>query len=117
MTIQFTIYGQIYSMKNSKILTSRWGKPHSIKNPKAIIFERDFALQLPVDCKKNLTCDVAVTCYVWYPNHRQDLDVSIVHDLLQSCGVIQNDRQIIEQHNYKSYDKESPRVVVIVEKR
>jgi len=86
----------------------------SIKHPKAAAFEQDFLLQVPPEAKVGLDCPVSVSVWVWYPTRRQDLDVALVHDLLQKSGVIVNDRQIVEQHNYCHIDKLNPRVVVEV---
>jgi len=49
---------------------------------------------------------------VWYQSRRNDLDVSLLMDCLQRCGVIENDRSIREQHLFGYVDPEAPRVEV-----
>lgn len=52
----------------------------------------------------------------YYPNRRRDLDREAVWDVLQKAGVIHNDRQFVEEHNYKRFDKANPRVEIEIEK-
>ena len=110
MVCHFTILGQLYSMKNSRIYT---GKGRLVKHPKARAFEQAFALQVgqavPLE---PLTVPVVVVYRVWYPHNRQDLDTALLDDCLQACGFIANDRQIVEKHSYKSIDAANPRVEV-----
>jgi len=114
--IRFTVYGQCYSLKNSKILTTQTGgRPRTIKHAKARQFEQDFLLQVPSEVKQGITLDVSVTLRIYYPSRRQDLDEAIVLDLLQKSGVIANDRQVKEKHVFWGLDPENPRVEVQVE--
>ena len=110
--IQFTIKGVCYSMKNSKTLTWRGGRIRTIKHEAAIRFENDFLIQVPPEAKRRLANPVRVTVRVWYPSRRQDLSCELVYDLLQKSGVIENDRQVQERHEYGFIDKENPRVEV-----
>lgn len=116
MAISFTVLGQVYSMKNSKTLTMRGGKLRTIKHAKALQFQRDFCLQVPSYARKGIASDVAVTITIHYPSRLQDLDESIILDLLQPAtetrpgtGVILNDRQVKEKHVFWALDKERPR--------
>ena len=115
-TVSFVILGVVYSMKNSKTLSTRQGKPRIIKNWKARHFEEDFIAQVPLHAR-NLRLSGPLRCIVtvYYPSNRQDLDAAIVYDLLQKAGVIQNDRQIIEKHEYRRVDRNKPRVEIHVE--
>ena len=115
-SVSLTILGQIYSMKNSKT-PRRYGRG-MVKHPKARKFEADFALQVPVDAKVGLgsmkhPLRAIITAY--YPSWRQDLDLSIAYDLLQSCGVVSNDRWIREKHEWAHVDPENPRVEILIE--
>ena len=114
MTIFFTIHGACASMKNGKRLSVRGGKPHSVKSAACKAFEQDFGLQCPPSAKKHLTSDVEVSLDLFYPSRLQDLDGSIVYDLLQACGVVSNDRQVKVKHEHWHLDRENPRVVVRV---
>ncbi len=60
------------------------------------------------------TCDVTVTCVIYYQSRRRDLDASLIHDGMQK-KVIKNDSQIKTQHNYWALDPGHPRVEVTVE--
>lgn len=111
--VQFTVLSQCYSMKNSKI-ARRHGFP--VKHPKARQFEQDFANQVPQKYRNlRLTGPLRVVVTVYYPNHRQDLDCALVLDCVQKNGIIENDRQFIEQHLYREVDKLKPRVELTIE--
>jgi len=114
--IKFTVFGVCYSMKNSKTLSVRGGKPHSKKHWKADAFERDFLLQVP-SCYRSLAMGssefpLSATVTAFYPNRRQDLDVEIVYDLLQKAGVVSNDRHIKRKLAIWELDAASPRVEI-----
>ena len=109
--VSFVVYGQLYSMKNSKIA-------HRIKHPKAQAFQRDFAYQVPAESRGMLGAidkPLRAIVAVYYPSRRQDLDCALVYDCLQNCGVIANDRYIIEKHEYLHIDAKNPRVEITVE--
>lgn len=115
--VHFTILGELCSLKNSrKIAVNRkTGRMFPLRNPAIERFSENFAAQVPPDYRGlALSGPVAVTVDVWYPDRRKDLDVALVHDLLQQTGVIEDDRQIVEQHNYRHLDRENPRVSIIV---
>ncbi len=106
--VSLTVYGQLYSMKNSKI--------RHFKNPKAQRFERDFMLQVPPEYRNlRLGGPLRLICTVYYPSGRQDLDCALVADLLQKSGIIENDRLLIEQHLYRETDAQNPRCEITVE--
>ena len=109
--VSFTVFGQLYSMKNSKII----GR---FKHPKAKAFERDFALQVPPEAKRGLGSPaepIRAIVTVFYPSRRQDLDCALVYDCLQTAGVVTNDRYIIEKHEFAEVDAANPRVEITVE--
>lgn len=104
------VYGQCYSMKNSKM--------KHIKHPKALKFEQDFALQVPVEAKVGLgsrECLLRAIVTVYYPSWRQDGDFALVYDLLQKTGVVSNDRWIREKHEFTEVDPKNPRVEITLE--
>lgn len=112
--LKLTIHGQCYSLKNSKMLAHG----RAIKHSKARQFEKDFVAQCPRSAmlalgskKQHITAYIAV----FYPSYRQDLDVSIVFDQLQKCGVVRNDRWIRTQHLSAFVDVKNPRVEVRLE--
>lgn len=110
-SIQMTIRGHLWSMKNGKI-NGRF------KNPKAKAFERDFALQVKPEARIKLGAidqPLRAIVTVYYPSRKQDLDCALVYDCLQNCGVIANDRYIIEHHEYLEVDAKNPRVEVTIE--
>jgi len=72
-----------------------------------------FMAQAP-KVKEPILGDVVVTCTIYYPSRRNDLDPSLVFDNMEKCGIIKNDRQIKEQHIYHGLDKNNPRVEIEV---
>ena len=111
--IRLTIYGQCYSMKNSL----SWGNGRPRKHPKAVQFERDFAMHVPAGAKQGIgsrTQPLETWIVVYYPSYRQDLDCAIVYDLLAKCGVISNDRHIRRKHETAQLDPENPRIYITV---
>jgi Holliday junction resolvase RusA-like endonuclease len=112
--VSFTVIGVCYSMKNSRILA----RGRTIEHPKCRRFREDFAVQVPFIARINLgskTSPLRTHVSVWYPTEKQDLDVAVVYDLLQACGVVANDRFIIEKHEYRHIDRKNPRVEIQVE--
>jgi Holliday junction resolvase RusA-like endonuclease len=107
------IFGVVYSMKNSKI-ARRGGFP--VKHPKCRKFEQDFMAQVPPSASKNaLQGPLRAIVTAFYPDRRQDLSCEIVYDLLQKSGVIKNDSQVIEKHEFREIDKKNPRVEITIE--
>lgn len=110
--IKFTVYGQCYSMKNGK--SGRGMRKH----PKAVVFERDFALQVPLSAKQGIGSQrspLEAWVVVYYPSFLQDVDVEIVWDLLQKCGVVSNDRWIRRKHiDGRETDRDRPRVEITI---
>ena len=111
----FVVQGHCASMKNGRSPNGRGG---SYKSATAMAFERDFAYQVPPECKRSIggpKSPLRAIVSVFYPSYRQDLDVAIVYDLLQTCGVVSNDRWIREKHEYAYVDAKYPRVEIVVE--
>jgi Holliday junction resolvase RusA-like endonuclease len=105
--ISFTVYGQLYSMKNSKF--------GYYKHPKAHQFVRDFMLQAAqFRPDEPWTEDVGCEVRVWYPSRRQDLDCALVYDCLEKAGFIEDDRQVRLKLETAKIDKDAPRVWVKV---
>lgn len=125
--IRFTILGVAASKANSRRHVNFGGKSASIKSAGALEFERGALQQIPIRFRLQLTCDVAVTMHLFYPNRRSDLDESVVLDVLQNryqiklkqrfCvqrGVYENDRQVKEKHIFWHLDPDNPRVEILV---
>ena len=119
--IKFTIFGEAASKANSHKIVTIAGRPASIKSSKALAFERDALFQIPEQAKQMLDGDVSATIKIFYATRRQDLDESIVLDVLQAKykkgelirrGVYLNDRQVKEKHIYHGIDKACPRVEI-----
>ena len=108
--VSFVVFGQMYSMKNSK-------RGH-FKHEKALRFEQDFALQVPpgarlgIGSRKEL---LRATVTVWYPSWRQDVDFALIYDLLQRTGVVSNDRWIRQRAEFAEVDPANPRCEITVE--
>lgn len=119
LPIAFTILGAVYSLKNSKTLTTRGGRVRTIKNWKARRFQETFCQQVPVQYRNlgigSREKPLRGTITVFYPSYRQDVDVEAVWDLLQVSGVVKNDRYIREKHIYGFVDGNRPRVEIRLE--
>ena len=115
-SVHFTVIGQCYSLKNSK-MARRNGFP--IKHPKVRKFQQDFIFQVPAkyrDLKLGSAAEpLRTVVVVFYPSWRQDLSCEAVYDCLQAAGVVANDRFIREKHEFAEVDPKNPRVEIIVE--
>lgn len=114
----FTVFGVVPSLKNSRdvvIVTGKGGKPRSIpaKAPEVTRYEENFALQVPNRYRIGLEGQLSIEIHAWYPNWRRDCDVEIIYDLLQSTGVIENDRYVVHKCTWRHTDKSvKPRAVI-----
>jgi Holliday junction resolvase RusA-like endonuclease len=111
--VSFIVFGQLHSIKNRKIQTRRG---FVFKNPLAIQYEKDFELQCPASARLNLGSKqrpLKLTVRVYYQSWRSDVDIGIVKDMLQKCGVVSNDRWIRVEHiEALSVDAKNPRVEI-----
>lgn len=108
-----TILGQVYSKANArKFAKMSDGRIISIKSDAARAYEQSAVMQLKsiFGRRQPLKGELAIEATIYYPTQRQDLDASLVFDVLQKAGVIGNDRQLREHHLFHSIDKENPRV-------
>ena len=114
--IEFTIKGEIPSMKNT-LRVGRGGHVYHADNA-VKEYKNAFWLQLPSRFRLMvLTGSVKVSIEVYQKDHRKDAHNAqdLVFDCLQHCGLIGNDRQIEAWEGRKFIDKNNPRVVVKVE--
>lgn len=114
-----TIHGEVCSKANSRRMVpgrSKEGKlfMRPIKSDKALAFVDAAARQIPrMDL---ITGPLIAHIWIYYPSERNDLDESLVLDVLQG-RVYENDRQVREKHVYHGIDKNDPRVVIELEHR
>jgi len=109
------ILGHLQSKSNSRRIVRYGSKIASIKSASALDFEALATLQLKRQWrKKPLKGDVGVEVTVWYPSKRNDLDPSLLFDVMQKAGIYENDRQIRQYTAFKEWDKLNPRVKVDV---
>lgn len=126
--IRLTILGEPASKANSRKLVKFGNRPAVIKSEKARDFERDALLQIPVEFRQAVECDVRVTLWIFYASRRPDLDESVILDVLQNRwkgkapnrvlvqrGVYANDRQVREKHVFHAIDKANPRTEILIE--
>ncbi len=119
--ISFTVLGQLPSLKNSRPIyrNRKTGKPFSARSDAIKRYYENFALQVPPQYRNSLLfgtrAPLRAIISVFYQSGRSDLDCSAVYDVLQLCGVIVNDRQIQEKHEYAHIDAKNPRVEITVE--
>lgn len=88
-----------------------------IKSDKALSFVTAAGYQVPTLPDDQMLQGI-LTAHIWiyYPSERNDLDESLVLDVLQG-KVYKNDRQVRERHVYHAIDKQNPRVDIILELR
>lgn len=112
--ISFTVLGCLQSKSNSRklVMNKKTRRPMFIKSNAARSFAEQAALQIP-RLNELIDADVVVGIHVYYPTRRNDLDVSLLLDLMQG-RIYVNDRCVKEQHLYHHIDRDNPRVVVVV---
>jgi Holliday junction resolvase RusA-like endonuclease len=108
--LTLTLYGELASKANSRKLVTFGGKPRFIKSDKALGWEQSALMQIPGDHRGHFpTGDIGIKVVIYYPTKKNDVDPSLLFDVLQKAGVIGNDRQIREYFARKEWDKENPR--------
>jgi len=110
------IDGKVVSKANSRRAT-RSGL--FIKSADALAFEQTAWAQIPGDLTP-MVGDVLFIATVYYQSYRQDLDISLVLDVLQQRknkagnvffnGIYLNDRQVKAQLITHEIDRENPRI-------
>lgn len=110
----FTVVGALQSKANSRklVFNRRTKRPMFIKSKSALAFVDAAVLQIP-RLNPVIMGDVALVIDVYYPSRRNDLDESLILDLMQG-RVYLNDRQVKEKHVFHHLDQQNPRVVVVV---
>lgn len=114
--MQFTITGQVYSKANSRRMVIKNNHPLFIKSDKALQYEEVALWQLKtiVARHKPFIVPVAVEITIFYPDHRQDLDPSLILDVMQKAGIYKNDRLVEEMHLFRQIDKLNPRAEIML---
>lgn len=143
MIVEFTILGEVASMKNSRELVFFGKKPALIKSAKAREYERSASLQIPTEARQMFAGPVRATITIYYASQRPDLDEALLLDVLAtkykrargrlvriapgeyghapgervlvSKGIYINDRQVKEKHIYWGIDKANPRAEIRIE--
>lgn len=117
LMIKGRIEGKVVSKANSRRVT-RTGL--FIKSADALAFEQEAWQQIPDDLTP-IEGDVLFMATVYYASYRQDLDISLVLDVLQQQkhkrtkevwfnGVYVNDRQVKAHLIRHDIDRENPRI-------
>jgi len=116
---QFTIEGNLPSMKNSRrvVRNRSTGRVMVIKSRQALEYEKAFLMQLPGRVRLGIMDEVSLEVVVWFQSRRSDLDIEFLKDLLQRGGVIGNDRQIMHMRAWKLIDRVRPRAFVTLYKQ
>lgn len=114
--LELTILGELCSKSNSRRIVLRGKYPRVIKSDKALNYEKISDLQLRKQLVNHRAFEgyVSMEAHVYYASKRPDLDISLLQDVLEKAGVFLNDRQIVEIHAFKYWDKENPRTIVRV---
>lgn len=114
--IVLVIDGQTFSKANSRRLVTTGGRTRSIKPAKALAYEEAALWQLKkqLGYHRPFSRPVAVEMTIYYPSRRQDLDPSLILDIMQKAGVYENDRLVEEMHLWRMLDKAKPRAEISV---
>lgn len=111
MKISFTILGNLVSGKNNRQFVYVKGKPRFIVSKDATAYKKTFDNQCP-QIPQPMSRNIILYARIYYRSNRSDLCDTLLSDLLQSSGIITNDRYIVEKHLYKFIDKQNPRVEI-----
>ena len=88
MKVEFTIVGQVVSLKNNfrVIITGPKGKQHGDlkKSDEAKTYERAFRLQIPPAARVMFTGPLKVTIHAYYSWNGPDLECELPMDLMQA---------------------------------
>jgi len=111
--LELKINGELCSKSNSRRIVLRGKHPRVIKSQKALDYEYSSSMQIRSQLGAHRTFEgyVSLEIHVWYASKRPDLDISLIQDILEHNGVYKNDRQVVEIHAFKYWDKENPRVL------
>lgn len=114
--MEFTLLGQPFSKANSRKIVKFGNRPASIKSDKARAYEESALWQLRPILRHHrpYTKPVAVEMTIYYPDRRQDLDPSLILDILQKAGLYENDRLVEEMHLFRAVDKTNPRTEIAI---
>ncbi|MFA5300337.1 MAG: RusA family crossover junction endodeoxyribonuclease, partial [Lutibacter sp.] len=86
------------------------------KTQEARIWESTEGYKLKRKCEKFGKAKVEVFIEYYFKDDRSDVSnrTKILHDLLQEMGIVDNDRQIYANHEFKNIDPTNPRVEIEV---
>ena len=143
MKVEFTILGQVVSLKNSFRVVTINKHGALTKSTEAKAYERSARLQIPPAARLMLTGPLKVTIHAYYAWNGPDLECELLMDLMQAeyrripgklraigggkfeegeaervlvtRGVYENDRQVREKHLIHHIDKVNPRAEITVE--
>lgn len=111
------LYGVLYQKGNRRVIfRTKSGKTLCIKSVKAQKTVADFERQIKAQWKDAaITKPCILIAHIYYPNRRHDLEASLLCDILQKAGVIQNDRLVERMALTKGLDPKNPRVELSIE--
>lgn len=107
-----TILGSPQSKANSRRIVSHGGTSRIVKSSAALAYARDFLRQCP-SLEPMFEGDVVVEMNIYYASRRNDLDESLILDLLQG-KVYSNDRQCRKKVIEGFLDPSNPRTEIRV---
>lgn len=115
----FWILGKVESLKNRRRIVKRAGRVMSIKSKAAMAYSDSFMQQVNIEGVPPLKAGskerpLFLYCRVDAESHRPDLNIEIIKDLLEDCGVISNDRWIKAEMLVGGIDKVNPKAHIII---
>ncbi len=116
LPIRLIIFGTVPSLKNQKKL----GKRGMYNDRQVVQYKANFGAQVPAPHKQKPIGSkeelLRLTVTLFHDSWKRDVDIAIIPDCLQECGVITNDRWIRQFHIYgERIDESNPRAEIVLE--
>jgi len=109
-----TLFGVMYSMKNSRMLITNkaTGKTVPIMKSDRQLAFKNFIIQAKSQWNNlpPLPEPVSLKATIFYPSKRSDLDDAMLMDVIEKSGIVQNDRHIWHKIITKAISRDNPRV-------
>ena len=125
-SISLTLHGPLHSLNNRRAVfySPKEGRVVNYKRTEVRVMMDKMIWEAKqgyrAECKKQklpyrpLTGRVMLSAWIHYRSEKNDLDDSLLCNILQAAGVIENDRQIKFKMLSKWVDRKDPRVEVSV---
>lgn len=118
-TLKLLITGSPQSKANSRrlVLNRKTNKLMSIKSKAALAYEESALWQLKSQLRGRapLIGDLSIDVTIYYKTKHNDLDPSLIFDVMQKAQAFENDRQLYIMTLRKRHDKLHPRAEIMLQ--